>query len=934
MSGYSLHDCLSRLEAAVEDPEGLSRALCCLRSRHVSRAGGAEQFRESGGLKLLMLLFTEPPRAAVLGASRRNLDLALSLLANCCLEPACRLQVQELGGIPVLVSILKSVCVDSIWNRVARALGNLALDAENSSIIHKSGAISPLINILENSKDPFCLQSCLRALRILGGSPVQHVSICEQGGLSPCVSLLSSPSPGLVEAAVRSVCELSRGSSLDCAEKLSSAVPVLVALAGKEDAKPKTRQAAISTLCNLCGQGAMRPILGNAGAIQLLITEARNHCAAPSRCIHLVRALCLCCREAVNRCRVKEQGGLELLMDFLRDSQYRSTHYGITAAFLHFCHDTSSLALLSAKGLASLLAEKLDDLALAADDRGELQELLNAVVEEEDAAAASFDFPPEPKRKRQGSEITSEESLRSWLLSEGYICSLEDLAPDWCLDSENKSDDSAAPRSTDLSSLPTAASSCSDGDQFLSPRVKRMRLNGISRRDQRPPPSPNTPKLLSSPTSFKPCFSPVQEILGSPWPLEPRTPPPSEFWGPEFPGLLLLSCFSQLPESSPCLVSPTVLGALLTYVTCHPRPSPRAARLLQRLTCDPACFEAFIRTGGICTLRARLLLSETPGNKSESNNRHPELAKELGHVLLRNLGIQAESPFGVGAVTHMLRSGPQSDRLQCALTLPYIYKKDSPQREQLLDAALHLVLTALLQCTDSVFPVFFFHASECLSTLLTPQALAAQSPASLGPSQRCHYTELVARGEGDVVFVLDGGEKIVGSRKEVTGGCEVFRAMLEGGYAESRQREVCVRQIPSFAFIPLLHYLHGCTKETLCPTFQGLQQPYSGGDLTQSPLGSTLAAAGRFLLPGLADVLEDIARNYLLSLDSLPSLYCFVEMHESANLRRDCCLYLLKRPHPPRQRALCLFQLCQRAQDKKRLFELIEDIVQEESHTK
>ncbi|KAE8578701.1 hypothetical protein XENTR_v10023733 [Xenopus tropicalis] len=843
-------------------------------------------------------------------------------------------QVRELGGIPVLVSILKSVCVDSIWNRVARALGNLALDAENSSIIHESGAISPLINVLENSKDSFCLQSCLRALRILGDSPVHRLSICEQGGLAPCVALLSSPCPALAEAAVRSVCELSRGSSLDCAERLSSAVPVLVALTGKEDAKPKMRQAAITTLCNLCGQGAMRPMLGSAGAIQLLITEARSQCKSPSRCLILVRALCLFCREAVNRVRVKEQGGLDLLMDFLRDSQYRAAHYRITAAFLHFCHDTASLILLSARGLAPLLAERLDELALATEDRGELQESHSAGAEVEDISSVSFDFPPEPKRKRQGSEGTSEDSLRSWLLSEGYICSLDDLAPEWCLDSENRSDDSSAPRPSDLALLPTTSSSCTDGDHFLSPRIKRMRLNGPSRREPRAPSSPNTSKVLSSPTSSNPCSSPMQEILGSPWPLGPRTPPPSDFWRPEFPGLLLLSCLSQLPESSSCLVSPTVLGGLLTYVTSHPHPCPRAARLLQRLTCDPACLEALIRTGGICTLRARLLLSEIPGSQNESNNRHPELAKELGHVLLRNLGIQAESPFGVGAVTHMLLSGPQSDRLQCALTLPYIYRKDSPHREQLLDVALRLVLEALLHCTDSEFPAIFFHASECLSTFLPAQTLPATLPATLGSSQRCCYTELVARGEGDVVFVLDGGEKIEGSRKEVTGGCEVFRAMLEGGYAESRQREVRVRQIPSCAFIPLLHYLHGCTEETLCPTFQGLQRPSSGNDLSQSPLGSTLAAAGRFLLPGLGDILEDIARNYLLSLDSLPSMYCFAEMHESANLRRDCCLYLLKRPHPPRQRALCLFQLCQRVQDKKRLFELLEVIVQDGSRTK
>ncbi|CAJ0937883.1 unnamed protein product [Ranitomeya imitator] len=100
--------------------------------------GGAELFRKRGGLALLLALFTDPARAAVLGTSRRNLELALSLLANGCTEAGSRSQVRELDGIPALVSILQSVCIDSIWNRVSRALGNLALDPLNSVIIHQS----------------------------------------------------------------------------------------------------------------------------------------------------------------------------------------------------------------------------------------------------------------------------------------------------------------------------------------------------------------------------------------------------------------------------------------------------------------------------------------------------------------------------------------------------------------------------------------------------------------------------------------------------------------------------------------------------------------------------------------------------------------------------------------------------------------------------
>ncbi|XP_075034803.1 transforming growth factor beta-1-induced transcript 1 protein-like isoform X4 [Mixophyes fleayi] len=138
MSCDSLSSCLLRLSAATEDPAALGRVLSELRSRHVSRAGGAGLFRRRGGLVLLLELLTVPARAATLGSSRRNLELALSLLANSCTDSGSRVQVRQLGGIPALVCILQSVCVDSIWNRVTRALGNLALDPQNNVIIHES----------------------------------------------------------------------------------------------------------------------------------------------------------------------------------------------------------------------------------------------------------------------------------------------------------------------------------------------------------------------------------------------------------------------------------------------------------------------------------------------------------------------------------------------------------------------------------------------------------------------------------------------------------------------------------------------------------------------------------------------------------------------------------------------------------------------------
>lgn len=982
MAVRSFSSCLAALAAAAEDPVGLGSALSELRSRYVSRVGGAERFRSSGGLAMLINLLTDPSGAAVLGSSRRGLELGLSLLANGCTEPGSRVQVRELGGIPALISILKSICIDSIWNRVCRALGNLAVDFQNNQIIHESGAVSSLVQILQNSQDVGCLQSCLRALRILGDSPAHRLSICQQGGLAPCVQMLTSPNSDVVCEAVRAVCELSRACSLECAAALNPAVPTLMTLASEEQGKTAVRQAAFGTLCNLCIQGALRPILGNAGLIKLLITEATAVQQSPTRCLPVVKALCFCCREAVNRVRVREHGGLELLLELLRSFQYRSVHYRIIVAFLYYCYDNAALSFLVSSGLTLVLAERLEECMWAAEERRCVKTPMEALDEEEaeEEGSTSYDFPQETRKKREQGG-SSEESLRSWLLSEGYITSLDDLPPESIMERENREEPTR-----------TMLSPPGKGSQKVSQKRTQM-----------------SDQLCFSSPSDQSCQSPIKEIFASPSLQGPPSPAPSVVYGPEFPILLLLSRFSQLSDSSSCLVSPPVLKGLLTYVTCHPNPSDQAARILQRLTSDPLCLQAFIRTGSICTLRARLLLQESPDGDEKERSRHPKRARKLGDVLMRNLCIQAASSFGVGLVSHMLVSGPQNDRQQCALCLPFIYRKDSPHRQNLLDGAIRLVLESLMISVD---PVYYFHASECLSSILTPQtserrsslptqqasacrspiltpqtserrsslptpqASACQSPILIPQTSECRsslltpkalerrssistpqalecpssiltpqdspappksssptsftccYLKLFSQGQGDIVFVLDGGERLEGSRDLICKSSDVFHAMLQGGYAESQQCEVRVREIPVSAFLPLLHYLHGCSQDSLCPTLKSLQQLEPEQELVQSPLSSTLAAAGQFLLPGLQCVLENLVRDSLLTLDRLPSVYNFAEMHECAQLRRDCCMYLLKRLHPPQRRARTLFQLCEQAQDKQKLTRHLEDVLQ------
>uniref|UniRef100_G1S2S7 Armadillo repeat containing 5 n=1 Tax=Nomascus leucogenys TaxID=61853 RepID=G1S2S7_NOMLE len=466
----SLSFCLAQLAAAAGEGLGgekdpatnetpLSRALLALRTRHIKAAGGIERFRARGGLRPLLALLrraaaagsapsqagagSAPSSAASASSSpapasgpapsaasssmptapvrlRKTLDLALSILADCCTEGACRSEVRRLGGILPLVTILQCMKTDSIQNRTARALGNLAMEPESCGDIHCAGAVPLLVESLAACQDSQCLQSVVRALRNLADSPQHRLALAQQGAVRPLAELLATaPDAALTLALVRALLELSRGCSRACAEQLSlgGGLGPLVSLASHP--KRAVREGTILILANLCAQGLIRPALGNAGGVEVLVDELRQrrgpNGASPTSQQPLVRAVCLLCREAINRARLRDAGGLDLLMGLLRDPRASAWHPRIVAALVGFLYDTGALGRLQALGLVPLLAGQLC---------GEAGE-----EEEEGREAASWDFPEErtPERAQGGSF----RSLRSWLISEGYATGPDDISPDW-----------------------------------------------------------------------------------------------------------------------------------------------------------------------------------------------------------------------------------------------------------------------------------------------------------------------------------------------------------------------------------------------------------------------------------------------------------------------------------------------------------------------
>ncbi|XP_028560881.2 armadillo repeat-containing protein 5 [Podarcis muralis] len=1132
--GGSLGYCLAQLQKGAEP--GLGRALLALRTQHIKEAGGIARFRSRGGLAPLLGVLAGAPRP------RRTLDLALSILGNCCTEGASRTQVRELGGIPPLVTILRSLAAESIQNRTARALGNLAVDTENCQAIHEAGAVPPLVQVLTTSQDRECLQSVIRAVRYLADTPVHRLVLVQQGVVRSIAERLASSleDAALVAAAVRALLELTKGCSRDCAQQLSLAggVATLVALTSHE--KRAVRETALVALSNLCLQGMLRPAVGNAGGVEVLVGEIRQRqrAGAPGMALHpLVKALCLLCREAINRSRVREAGGLELLLSLLRDQGHSSSHDRVVVAFVAFFYDEEALEVLQAGGLVPLLVGRLAALGQwRGRKKEEEEEEEDDLVDERDAA--SFDLPAEGRRGEQatpGAESSSFQSLRSWLLSEGYIASPGDLSPQWspettlseldvqgcvspnqelqdephgpchavsgvktqsraespdflnsplldlplacqpsstetlnpaegdgaypqqslfpvaspmfdkpgslCLevpDSEeikelemvemskqqkgllmkSEEEDLASPKKglpgQDVLKLPCSLSSGAAPNSVLTnpstpgedmeqstwvalttdqnePGTSNSHLAAMALIPSKSDQSQLSPRpIAKSPASEEACLiAPklsVQSLSSSPdehrtptscWKRRAKfrstseqAPPPQasrpagetpspvlslalplslsphggdrELHAPEAPVLLLLSRFSQAEDPSRSLVTPATLQGLLRYVTRSPVPSSRCLRLLHRLTCNPTCLEAFVRSYGASLIHAWLILGVSPeqvaaavtaeeeGEEAEprsldAGEHDARRFKELGETLLMNLCVQAESPYGVGVLTHMLLSGSESDQVACALALPLICRKDSLCRKLLLDhSGLRLLLGALVRDPD---PCLVFYALDSLSLLLGSQATSLPSPSPpaskrprLDSPPPCSYCRFMDEGKADLYFQLDSGTRVPTVRQVISEASEVFCAMLSTGFAESCHTTVRLGGVSPEPFLALAHFLHGCRGKP-CSVL-GVSVPFALAE-------EILTVAEQYLLPELQSLVDDAMCRDFLRPETLGQVYCLAERQNRPRLLRKCAAYILQDVARPTCQAAVLAKLLQSVGNPSRLAEELLRVVME-----
>uniref|UniRef100_UPI0037E763E9 armadillo repeat-containing protein 5 n=1 Tax=Semicossyphus pulcher TaxID=241346 RepID=UPI0037E763E9 len=866
------------------------RALVAIRTRHIKGdKAGIARFRTQGGLRPLLELLKDPE------CSRKTLDLTLSILANCCTELETRIEVRKLDGIGIVVEILKrNVALVTVQNRAARALGNLAMDPESSALIHSAGGVPLLLICVSLSstpssptaappKDPCpkleCAQSAARALLYLSDTPSNRLTLLTQGTLSALAPLIAPEYPqGLRRVVLRTLHNLTQGCGVECAREVSRSgvLAQLGAMASGESGKP-FEELALKTLANMCSQGCLRPLVGSLGAIQKFTEEVKRD---PLKSGVYLKALCLCCKEAVNRAKVKESGGLEALLSFLAAHQSHPLSRLAILACVDFVFDESAMEQLQELGLVPLLVARLVEVTRGEEPTAEKMDVsLSSSMSPTELLPStcfdSFDFPPpegykkEEAGREQGLCSSSFLSLRSWLMSEGLISSEGDLLDSPGVEGEwgslqiptSSSPHTSSPNPDSLSCLKTPSPS-NPSASSVSKKVAQPSPVSSSAKQQLKVTAPahkrkqraqsatclskvnlDTPPFVSRPTAYQHPYHP-------------------EPWTPESPILLLLSRFSHATDPSAALVSSGVMSGLLFYLTQHQDPSSRCLRMLCRLSCNPNCLQALVRTGSVALIHHRLCQRE--GEREErQTGRVKARVKQLGVALLNNLRVQCESGFGSGVLAHVMLSGSESDKMNCALCLPLISSNKSLLKKLLLDSGGLLSALQPFGCDEDdvdedhpgecgkLFSDWFNSPHSCLtsrphslycslligclSALMsaTKMELDKKSPvsapsvsksdgASPPPSKRPRLTNSCPYGASnfDLLLLLDDGTRVRACREAVAGaegadgvGSEYFRALLRGGFGEAQgdaEDAILIKDVSKGMLLPVLHYLHGC----------------------------------------------------------------------------------------------------------------------------
>lgn len=147
----------------------------------------------------------------------------------------------------------------------------------------------------------------------------------------------------------------------------------------------------------------------------------------------------------------------------------------------------------------------------------------------------------------------------------------------------------------------------------------------------------------------------------------------------------------------------------------------------------------------------------------------------------------------------------------------------------------------------------------------------------------------------DITFTFDDGSSTTAQRSALAEGSEVFAAMLEGHYSESKQSTVHMPDASREAFQVVLDYFGG-------------EDTASASELKLGVLTEAYSMAHRFMLKGLLNALAADLVEHHLTLENVEEIFSHAVLHDATWLTMRCLLYVLVNSNEDMDRGHLVFR--------------------------
>ncbi|GFR29764.1 armadillo repeat-containing protein 5 [Trichonephila clavata] len=299
----------------------------------------------------LLISFIEDPKYC---------NIALSIIADACLEKTFLFEVIRHGGIKSLIRIMKNIVSDEIQNRICRALGNIAKSEVGLKEIITMKPIANILQFLSGTTDKNCQQTAVRTLRILGRDSKSRDTIVKENGIIYIAQLLNSPSKEVLLCSTKALAELSENCTISCARQMLEMQYLKILVELYSHSEKDIRMHALTSLKNLSVQEEIRSNLIKVGAVKLFTEVAMDfESFEMSRIATLALCSCLDHIHMWNNYGVPRHNGLKAIVEVLKRKNFEDIHIHIVSSLLPLCYENAGSKILFELEIIQVLIQNL-----------------------------------------------------------------------------------------------------------------------------------------------------------------------------------------------------------------------------------------------------------------------------------------------------------------------------------------------------------------------------------------------------------------------------------------------------------------------------------------------------------------------------------------------------------------------------------------------